>query len=260
MSNAAPIKVLVIHDDPLMRAGLIASLQSYSDIAPLSAEFDRIEAWLNGLPYGPVDAHVVVANYSNGIRLAEALSQPSALRVAPKILIVTASDTECDIRIAIERGVAGYLLAGCPLDQLAIGVRTLHRGGRHFSSGVMQRLAESMATEPLTGREEAVLQLVVDGLCNKAIAARLGVALGTVKTHLKAVFDKLGVQTRTQAVITVARRGLLRRRERAPAVTASSESLPVGTTRSFASAMARSSSHHEMGDATYRDRMESAPC
>ncbi len=58
------------------------------------------------------------------------------------------------------------------------------------------------------------LQLVVDGLCNKAIASRLGIALGTVKTHLKAIFDKLGVATRTQAVITVARRGLLQKSAR----------------------------------------------
>jgi len=57
-----------------------------------------------------------------------------------------------------------------------------------------------------------VLGLVVDGLCNKAIANRLGVALVTVKTHLTAVFEKLGVNTRTQAVIAVARRGLLRQR------------------------------------------------
>jgi ATP/maltotriose-dependent transcriptional regulator MalT len=69
-----------------------------------------------------------------------------------------------------------------------------------------------MSTVPLTRREQIVLGLVVDGLCNKAIANRLGVALVTVKTHLKAVFEKLGVNTRTQAVIAVARRGLLRQR------------------------------------------------
>jgi DNA-binding NarL/FixJ family response regulator len=220
MSTATPIKVLVIHDDPLTRAGLIAALQIYTDIEPLSAELGRIEATLGRPIPEPLFADVLVANYSNAIRLAEAFARQSPMRSRPKILIVTASDSEREIRIAIERGIAGYLLAGCPLEHLAIGVRALHRGARHFSPGVTQRLAESLATEPLTGREEAVLQLVVDGLCNKAIAARLGVALGTVKTHLKAIFDKLDVATRTQAVITVARRGLLQQRARGPEIEA----------------------------------------
>ena len=73
------------------------------------------------------------------------------------------------------------------------------------------RLAESLALEPLTGREEEVLELVVQGLCNKAIGKRLGIAVGTVKSHLKSAFDKLDVESRTQAVAAVERRGLLRR-------------------------------------------------
>jgi len=221
MSIAAPIKVLVIHDDPLTRAGLIAALQSYTDIEPLSVDVSCIETALDRPTPEPLFVDVLVANYSNAIRLAEAIARQSSARSRPRILIVTASDSECEIRTAIGCGVAGYLLAGCPLEHLAIGVRAIHRGARHFSPGVTQRLAESLATEPLTGREEAVLHLVVDGLCNKAIAARLGVALGTVKTHLKAIFDKLGVATRTQAVITVARRGLLQQRARDPEIGAS---------------------------------------
>lgn len=62
---------------------------------------------------------------------------------------------------------------------------------------------------PLTNRERQVLGLLADGLGNKQIAARLGISTNTVKTHLELLFDKLGVSSRTEAVATAARRGLL---------------------------------------------------
>ncbi|MEO9063630.1 MAG: LuxR C-terminal-related transcriptional regulator [Burkholderiaceae bacterium] len=67
-----------------------------------------------------------------------------------------------------------------------------------------------MSVEPLTAREEEVLRLVVEGLCNKSIGRRLDIAVGTVKSHLKSSFDKLDVCSRTQAMAAVERRGLLR--------------------------------------------------
>jgi len=207
-----PIRVVVVHDDPLICVGLIAALGAYSDIQPAASGIDCIEASGPGARFD-----VLVADYSHGIQLAESFARRSAARARVKIIIVTANDTEWHVRNAMAFGIGGYLLAGLPLDQLAIGVRTVHRGGRYFSPGVTQRLAESLSAEPLTGREEAVLQLVVDGLCNRAIACRLGVAVDTVKTHLKSIFEKLGVGTRTQAVLAVARRGLLGSRVPAPA-------------------------------------------
>lgn len=125
-------------------------------------------------------------------------------------MIVTANDCEWEIRSALERGVSGYLLGGCPLSEIVVGVRAVRGGMRDFSPCVSQRLAESLSTEPVTSREEEVLRLVVDGLCNRVVGRNLGIAVGTVKSHLKAIFEKLQVETRTQAVLTVGRRGLLR--------------------------------------------------
>jgi DNA-binding NarL/FixJ family response regulator len=212
MSSDRKIKVLVLHDDPLTRAGLIAALGSFADIEPEIPRARALEASLDGPGAETPFVDVLVSSYANGIDIAERFAQQRGARIRPRILIAAASDNEWQIRRAMECGIAGYLLTGCPLDHLAIGIRAVHGGARYFSPGVTQRLADSLSTERLTDREEAVLELVVDGLCNKAIANRLGVALGTVKTHLKAIFDKLSVETRTQAVITVARRGLLRQR------------------------------------------------
>lgn len=210
MSLTSRIRVLVVHDDPLARAGLAVALCAYSDIEVFgtdgAADVEQLMLW----SHGPPPADVVVADYKHGTAIAAHLARISASPNPPKVMIVSGSDREWEIRDAMERGVRGYFLVGCALDDLACGVRAVHRGSRHFSQEVVQRLAESMSNEPLTTREEEVLQLVVDGLNNKAIARRLGIAVGTVKTHLRATFDKLCVESRTQAVIAVGRRGLLR--------------------------------------------------
>jgi DNA-binding NarL/FixJ family response regulator len=207
----------------------------------------------------PIFVDVLVADYSNGIDLAERFTRQCASRARPRILIVTANDSEWDIRNAMERGITGYVLAGCPLDQLAVGVRALHRGARYFSPGVTQRLAESLSTEPLTSREEAVLQLVVDGLCNKAIALRLGVTVGTVKTHLRTIFDKLDVESRTQAVILVAKRGLLGSRNRSTNPCAELSN-PRGATPTYIESM----DQRDAGRAAFKEmrsaRLERAAC
>jgi DNA-binding NarL/FixJ family response regulator len=155
-------------------------------------------------------ADVVVADYSQGVACAAEYAGRGARCGSPKVVVVAGIDREWEIRCALELGVRGYLLIGCSLEELAEGVRAVHRGARHLSAQVAARLAESMSLEALTSREEEVLRLVVEGLCNKAIGRQLGIAVGTVKSHLKSTFDKLNVESRTQAVAVVERRGLLR--------------------------------------------------
>ena len=82
------------------------------------------------------------------------------------------------------------------------------RASRGANAGV-ESVADVPAEPPLTNRERQVLGLLADGLGNKQIAARLGISANTVKTHLELLFDKLGVSSRTEAVATAARRGLL---------------------------------------------------
>lgn len=82
-------------------------------------------------------------------------------------------------------------------------------GARALSRRIAQQLAESMTGSQLTSREMEILKLVVDGMGNKLIARRLGIAVGTVKSHMKSIFDKLDVESRTQAIAVSIRRGLL---------------------------------------------------
>lgn len=199
MSLTHRIRILVVHADPVAHAGLSVAFNNRAD-------FEVCAAPDSALLYA-VD--VVVADYSQGIALAETIAGRPSRSMGPKVLVIAGIDREWEIRSALERGVRGYLLVGCSLEELVEGVRVIHRGARYLSPQVATRLAESISLEPLTLREEEVLRLVVEGLCNKAVGRRLGIAVGTVKSHLKSTFDKLKVESRTQAIAVVERRGLL---------------------------------------------------
>lgn len=209
MSLSLSIKVSILHDDPIARAGLAAALSRYSDLEIDDACHDPFTAPVIRSPEQR-GSDVVVADYANGIATASKVACEPYRSGAPKVMIVAAIDREWEIRDALSRGVRGYMLMGCAVDELASGVRAVHRGERHLGAQIAARLAESLAVEPLTAREEEVLSLVVSGLCNKAISTMLGIAVGTVKSHLKSTFGKLHVRSRTQAVAAVERRGLLR--------------------------------------------------
>jgi DNA-binding NarL/FixJ family response regulator len=196
MTANAPIRVLVSHADPLTKAGLSSALQSFPDFEVVVRAAVDVE--------GPVD--VLAADYGCGM---EYLSTPRAAGDHARVLIITASDSECDIRQALKQGVRGYVLQGCSLEELAGAVRDTFDGSVHLCPRIAQRLAESIYGNALTAREEEVLRCVVEGLCNREVAKRLDLSVGTVKSHLRAVYAKLDVKSRTHAVAVAARRGIL---------------------------------------------------
>jgi DNA-binding NarL/FixJ family response regulator len=196
------IKVLVSHDNPVLQAGLAAMLARYTD---LDCSVGDGSTTLGSHGWMP---DVIVADHCRAIEWVSAANGAGAC-ARPRILAVAHSDRECDIRSAISAGVQGYLLVDDAPEHLAAAVRSVQPSGRILSPKVASRLAESVAGEALTQREQAVLRLVIEGLCNKLIANRLGITSGTVKSHLRSAFGKLGVGSRTQAVALAHRRGLL---------------------------------------------------
>jgi DNA-binding NarL/FixJ family response regulator len=199
---APPTRVLVLHAEAIVGFGLAAALASHSGFsARVSSLAEERE------PEGDFD--VIVCDYDTGLRLARAARLQPAPRRAAHVLVVTTQDREHAVRLALESGVQGYMLQGCPIDELVTGVRALARGQRFLSLAVAQRMADSMAREALTGRESQVLDLLAYGHCNKSIARELQIAVGTVKAHVKAIMAKLEAGSRTQAVSVAAQRGLV---------------------------------------------------
>ena len=124
-------------------------------------------------------------------------------------MVVTQRDREADIQGALAQGVLGYLMVGCRPEEVVDGVLALSRGQRVLSACAAQRVADRICYDVLTPREEEVLGFVAVGWSNKMVANRLGVSEGTVKSHVRAILDKLAVRTRTEAATVAMRRGLV---------------------------------------------------
>ena len=188
---AVAIRVAISHRDPVIEAGVHALLSGRSDIAVDSRQ--------------AVASRIIVTDYDDA--LARLRTAPPGKH--PAILIVTQRAREFDVRIALAAGVHGYLLQHASVDQLLLAVRMLACGQRYISTELTCHLADGFGNDGLTGRETDVLHLLAQGCCNKTIARELGIGVGTVKSHVKGVFDKLGANARTQAVVLATRRGML---------------------------------------------------
>ncbi len=208
MTHPAPCRpaVLAMHPNPLVRAGIVSSLRAQGDFDVFEGSPDAAD--LDGRPVA-----VAIADLPQALNLAvqaAPLARPSL--AATRILVLATSDREEDIRRAIAAGIHGYVLLGAPLGEFVEGVLALAQGERYLGRSVAARVAESLTRVSLTSRESQVLQLVVAGESNKAIARLLLVEVGTVKTHMNAILSKLSATSRTQAAAIAINRGLVEER------------------------------------------------
>ncbi|HEX7303469.1 response regulator transcription factor [Lentzea sp.] len=207
-----PIRLLLADDHPVVRAGLRAVLETEPGLVVV-AEAATAEAAVARAAEGDVDVVLMDLRFGAGMTGAEATAAITARPGAPRVVVVTTYDTDADTLPAIEAGATGYLLKDAPPEELAAAVRTAAAGRSALAPAVADRLLTRMRTPgtALTRRETEVLALVAAGLSNRAIAARLHLTEGTVKSHLARSYTKLGVDSRTAAVATATDLGLIRR-------------------------------------------------
>ncbi|WP_020655870.1 response regulator transcription factor [Massilia niastensis] len=184
----------IAHADPAMCAGLHAFLAEHGE---WRVTLDSRDPGLRS------HARVLIADHAGGVELARRHGN----RIP--VLIVTPLEKEWDVHTAISSGVRGYLLQSCSAQELVKAVRLLLDGECYLSDPIAARVADSLRRSTLTGRQSDVLQLLAEGCCNKQIARRLGIGVGTVKTHVKGVMVKLDAKARTHAVVVAAQRGLI---------------------------------------------------
>jgi DNA-binding NarL/FixJ family response regulator len=126
------------------------------------------------------------------------------------LIILTTYDTDDDIECALRAGAKAYLLKDVSPHDLVACVRAVHAGRTWVSPTIASKLAERMTRVQLTPREMSVLKLLATGKANREIAEMLSISEGTVKIHVTHLFEKLGVTSRTEAIATAMRRGLVR--------------------------------------------------
>lgn len=196
------VRVLLVDDHPVVRSGVKALLESSGKLR-LTAEAGTGEAALEILATSAQDVDVVVMDLQmgpgmNGVEATRRITVDYDLPV----LILTTFDTQADIVAAMGAGATGYLLKDAPSETVQHAVLDAATRKPVLSPSVtaqmMKRLASPATT--LTAREIEILQELASGATNRDLARVLFISEATVKTHLVHIYDKLGVENRTQAV------------------------------------------------------------
>ena len=205
---AHPIRVLVADDHPVTREGLALILDNQADMTVVAQARDGAEAVALYARHRP---DVAVIDVQMPVMTGAAAT--AAIREATpnaRVLLFTTYDGDEDIFRGMQAGAKGYVLKGTPREELLRAIRAVAAGQRYVSPEMGAKLADRLASAPLTEREGDVLRLLAQGKANKEIAAALEVSEGTVKSHVNAVLSKLGVTSRTEAALAAVQRGLLR--------------------------------------------------
>lgn len=191
--DVTKLNVLIAHREPLIQLGLESALRRCEDLHVQTMGERRPSAF-----------DVAVTDLDIGMELARS-THGSSIRV----LIVTNDESELAIRGAIEAGIRGYLLAGSTPESLTHAVRRVGRGGTAIDPRALTKMIDSLKGDSLTNREIDVLRLIVLGQRNKVVAEQLGIAVETVKCHVKQLMAKLNARSRTEAASIAQRRGLI---------------------------------------------------
>jgi DNA-binding NarL/FixJ family response regulator len=216
--SAAAVRVLIVDDDALMRAGLRGVLSSDEHIEVVGEAADgRDAAYRTRLLSPDVILMDVRMTDLDGIAATrEVLAQFPDV----KVVILTTFEEDDYIFGALSAGASGFLLKRTTPEELMAAIHTIHAGDSLLSPSVTSRVIERMAARPapdaskdarlqeLTPRERDVFEQMARGLSNAEIAAELIVEESTVKTHVKRVLSKIGARDRVQAVIIAYESGL----------------------------------------------------
>jgi DNA-binding NarL/FixJ family response regulator len=202
------VRVLVIGDDSLARGGIAALLAGRPGLVVALAEAAHDDA---GLSPSGLRADLVVFDLGSG--------SPSGLERIHDlsrggVVVLALARGASDARQAWAAGARGVVFRDRDAEALAAAVRAVARGLAVIEPDAVESprrppAAEAALVEPLTPRELETLRLLSEGLSNKAIAERLGIADRTAKFHVNAILAKLGARSRTEALVRAARLGLV---------------------------------------------------
>ncbi|MFJ7749650.1 response regulator [Arthrobacter sp. NPDC097144] len=210
------IRVLLVDDHPVVRAGLRALLGDFdglevaaeaADGAAAIAEVARQETL--GTPF---DVVLMDLQMGPGLDGAEATRRIRAAG-GPPVLILTTYDSDADILAAVDAGAAGYMLKDAAPEDIRAAVAAAAQGRTALAPQVAGRLLGQLRSpeSTLSPRELELLELLADGMANRAMARKLFISEATVKTHLVHIYEKLGVDNRTAAVNEARKRRIIRR-------------------------------------------------
>ena len=201
------IRVLIVDDHMTVLAGLTAIIGMQPDMVVVAEAANGIEAlglWQRHRP--DITLLDLRMPKMDGVGVLNEIRQRDQ---SARVIVLTTYDADLDILRAVKAGAKGYLLKDARREELLDCIRKVNRGETRIPQALMQKLVTGISSEPMTDREAEVLQLLAVGRSNKEIGANLSISEFTVKGHLRSIFSKLNVLSRTEAIAAASRRGLV---------------------------------------------------
>jgi DNA-binding NarL/FixJ family response regulator len=207
MAATDRIRVLVVDDHPIMRAGLSGEINAQTDMEVVGEASDGAEA-LDAFRKSRPDVTLMDIRMPkvDGIEAVGTIRKefPSA-----RVIVLTTIAGDVKVLRAFRAGAVGYLLKNLLREELTSTIRAVHAGQRRVPTDIALQIAEHAADEDITDRELEVLLGVAHGQSNKIIGANLNISEHTVKNHIKRILSKLNASDRTHAVMIAVRRGFI---------------------------------------------------
>jgi DNA-binding NarL/FixJ family response regulator len=211
-----PIRVVIVDDDPIVRASLQSYLEQADDLVVVDSLADGREAV--AAASGTVDV-IVMDVRMPGLDGLEATRQILAATSPPRVLLLTSFDDDALAREAILAKASGLLLKTATPRAIVDAVRSVHHGSTVFSHGPLTRMVQRDSPPPgeppphlhLNRREQEILELLTQAYSNAEIAERLYLSESTVKTYVSSVMAQLGVESRLKAVVRAFQWNLVQR-------------------------------------------------
>jgi len=208
MPTTTPIRLLMVDDHPMLRAGLALVLNSEPGFQVVAEADDgptALALWRERRP------DVMLLDLSmSGMDGIETLERLRAEFPDARVLMLTSSEAPEDVRHALAAGAGGYVTKNVRRAELVMAIRSVYAGGQHVGEKVANMIAASKETGEISRREVEVLELVRKGFTNVEIGRLLGISERTAKFHVANLLVKLQASDRAEAVARGFERGLLK--------------------------------------------------
>jgi DNA-binding NarL/FixJ family response regulator len=207
MQPSAPIRVGLVDDHPTVVAAVAAAVDAATDLLLVGTAGTLDDAITLAGRVDVLVSDIQLDGHAEGLTLLERLHDPAAPSGlgAPAVLLLSGFDQPSLIRAAIARGAAGYLVKTADTTEIVAAIRTVAAGGAVFTAAAIA-LSRTARRRP-SDRELQVIDLVAAGATNAEVAAALGLSEKTVESHLRRLFDRYGLLSRTELAVLAIEEG-----------------------------------------------------
>jgi DNA-binding NarL/FixJ family response regulator len=203
-----PIRILIIENQTLVKIGIKTVLSAKEDFEIVGESDSGAEGFQKFQELKP-DVTILSLRLPDSCAI-DTLDGYLTAEKRAKILVLADTAGDAEISKALKKGALGYICKDISPEELVKAIRVVNQGKKYIPGDIAEILSEHIGNEELTPTETRILQQIVGGKANKEIAYNLNISENTVKTHVKNVFEKLGVSDRTSAATLAIRRGLVR--------------------------------------------------